>query len=311
MKLTGKVSWFGGPDDEGVDPDEGLAFIYEVDDAPGLFLPEQPPDTTGLARRLDPEKHYIACRWDYEETGKDELLDMRVVVYAPRTGRAFIARPADWGPHEDTGRIADISPGLLDALGIETDDEVEVIFPLREGRREVAICISSGHSTKCPGANGLIDEVTEARDTVDHVAEIMRRRGLTVHTFHDTVSETQEENLERICEWHNSHNRVLDVFVHFNANEPTEEPMGTECLYLSQEELAAEMAQAIASAGKLKDRGPKYRDNLYVLNNTVAPGILIEVCFVDSQADVSAYNKNFHAICGAISGTLAAEMAVA
>jgi len=39
------------------------------------------------------------------------------------------AFPADWGPHENTGRVADISPGLMDDLGIQTDDEVEVIFP--------------------------------------------------------------------------------------------------------------------------------------------------------------------------------------
>ena len=33
------------------------------------------------------------------------------------------------GPHETTGRVADISPGLMEALDIETDDEVEVIYP--------------------------------------------------------------------------------------------------------------------------------------------------------------------------------------
>ena len=34
---------------------EGLAFLYNEDDAPWLFG-EQPPGTTGLARRLDPER---------------------------------------------------------------------------------------------------------------------------------------------------------------------------------------------------------------------------------------------------------------
>ena len=42
-----------------------------------------------------------------------------------------LRRTADWGPHVDTGRVADISPGLMEALGIETDDEVEVKFPGR------------------------------------------------------------------------------------------------------------------------------------------------------------------------------------
>lgn len=132
MKLVGKVSWFGGPDDEGVAPDEGLAFIYDVEDAPQLFLPEQPEDTTGLARRLDPEKYYVACRWDYDETPKEMLLNEMALVRSTKTGKMRRAYPADWGPHQNTGRVADISPGLMQRLGIETDDEVEVIFPARE-----------------------------------------------------------------------------------------------------------------------------------------------------------------------------------
>jgi N-acetylmuramoyl-L-alanine amidase len=130
--LVGTVSHFGGPNDMGVSEDEGLAFIYEVEDAPHLFLPYQPEDTTGLARRLNPFIHYIACRWDYEDTSKDMLLREMALVRATKTGIALKAFPADWGPHVDTGRIADISPGLMMDLGIETDDEVEVIFPHRE-----------------------------------------------------------------------------------------------------------------------------------------------------------------------------------
>ena len=37
LALSGKVSWFGGPEDNGVAPDEGLAFIYDVEQAPHLF----------------------------------------------------------------------------------------------------------------------------------------------------------------------------------------------------------------------------------------------------------------------------------
>jgi hypothetical protein len=129
LALHGKCSWFGGPNDKGVASDEGLAFIQEVEQAPHLFLPHQPPNTTGLARRLDPHAHYIACRWDYDATPHTMLLEQTALVMVPKTGRALIAYPADWGPHVDTGRIADLSPGLMEALGIQTDDEVEVIFP--------------------------------------------------------------------------------------------------------------------------------------------------------------------------------------
>ncbi|MBO4228381.1 N-acetylmuramoyl-L-alanine amidase [Bradyrhizobium neotropicale] len=129
--MTGKVSWFGGPGDMGVAPDEGLAFIYNVEQAPHLFLPYQPEDTTGLARRLNPFVHYIALRWNYDEMTKDEILKHVALVRALKTGVDLTAFPADWGPHGDTDRLADISPGLMHDLGIETDDEVEVIFPYR------------------------------------------------------------------------------------------------------------------------------------------------------------------------------------
>jgi N-acetylmuramoyl-L-alanine amidase len=127
--LVGPVSAFGGPDDTGVSPDEGLAFIYDIDEAPHLFLPYQPEGTTGLARRLNPYIHYIACRWNYEETSREMLKERVALVRSTRSGMALTAFPADWGPHEDTGRIADISPGLMVDLGLETDDEVEVTFP--------------------------------------------------------------------------------------------------------------------------------------------------------------------------------------
>jgi hypothetical protein len=129
MLVAGKVSWFGGPFDKGVAPDEDLAFIYSVDDAPHLFLPRQPPDTTGLARRLNPLTLFLAMRWDYDETPREQLLAQPALIIAPLTGRSVLAWPADWGPHSDTNRVADVSMAVMFALGIVTDDEVEVEYP--------------------------------------------------------------------------------------------------------------------------------------------------------------------------------------
>ena len=137
LDVRGKVSHFGGPEDTGVSASEGLPSYTTPKTAPWLFLPEQPPGTTGLARRLDPNVPYIAMRWDYDVYSKAQLASMNLValVYAPKTERAFMAWPADWGPagpesDHDTGRIADISPGLMKALGIQTDDEVQIVFPV-------------------------------------------------------------------------------------------------------------------------------------------------------------------------------------
>jgi N-acetylmuramoyl-L-alanine amidase len=129
FKVSGKASSFGGPDDQGVSQDEGLAFIHAVEDCPHIFLPFQPKGTSGLARRLNPHVHYVACRWDYVKTPKAMLREEVALVCSPDTGMAMKAFPADWGPNEATGRVADLSPSLMDDLGIETDWVVEVIFP--------------------------------------------------------------------------------------------------------------------------------------------------------------------------------------
>jgi N-acetylmuramoyl-L-alanine amidase len=131
IKIRGKCSSFGGPDDMGVESDEGLAFLYEYSDKPEVFLDEQPPGTTGLARRLNADGvYYIAMRFDYDVHSKEMLRgDVKALVRSPKTGRQFEAHPTDWGPHHSTGRTADLSPALMSALGIVTDDEVEVTFP--------------------------------------------------------------------------------------------------------------------------------------------------------------------------------------
>jgi N-acetylmuramoyl-L-alanine amidase len=129
---TGTCSWFGGPNDDGVSSSEGLAFIYEFEEAPYLFLEDQPPGTSGLARRLDPGVFYIACRWDYDVTSKTMLRDsgQMALVTNKSSGVSRLAHPADWGPHEEqTGRAADLSPGLMENLDLATDDLVDVVYP--------------------------------------------------------------------------------------------------------------------------------------------------------------------------------------
>jgi len=173
------------------------------------------------------------------------------------------------------------------------------------------ICISSGHSTKCQGAADIINEVEEATAVVDEVAEFLKDTGYDVDTFHDTVSTTQNENLNRIVDWHNSHQRDLDVSVHFNAYEHTSKPMGTECLYVNpdEEDLAAQISMGISAVSGLLDRGAKYRDDLFFLNQTAAPAILIEVCFVDSSKDVERYRTYFSLICETIASVLTGDEA--
>lgn len=169
------------------------------------------------------------------------------------------------------------------------------------------VVISSGHGKYVRGASGYIDEVDEARKVVNRCAEIFRSVGVEAMVFHDDVSTSQNENLERIVNFHNSKTRDYDVSVHFNAYNTTTNPMGTECLYVTQQGLAGEVSLAVADAADLINRGAKKRTDLYFLNKTEEPSILIETCFVDSKADVELYHQHFEGICTAIVEAVSGE----
>ena len=172
------------------------------------------------------------------------------------------------------------------------------------------IVISSGHGKYVRGASGILDEVDEARKVVNKVSELLINRSVNVKTFHDDVSKSQNENLNRIVDYHNAQTRDLDISVHFNAYEQVSKPMGTEVLYMTQNTLAGQMSTAIASNGFI-NRGGKKRTDLFFLNNTAAPAILLEVCFVDSEADSEIYRDNFDDICDSIADLLGSESDVA
>ena len=308
----GKCSHFGGPNDMGVSPSEGLAFIYEYDARPDLFLPQQPAGTSGLARRLNPQVAYVACRWDYSVTPKTMLADRSylALVTAPETGRKILCWPADWGPHQDTGRVADLSPGALAILDLETDDIVDVVYPYEEVIAMPKIAISSGHAKHCRGAVGIIDEWEQNVRVVDKVCELILAGGGACVKFHDMHSTTQSANLNTTSNWHNSQTRDYDCQVHFNAFQPTDAPMGTEVLYVTQSTLASKLAAAQASSGGFINRGAKYRNDLHFLNATSKPAVLTEIAFVDSATDCGLYEENFEDICQAIAYTLVPDLTI-
>jgi len=168
-------------------------------------------------------------------------------------------------------------------------------------------CISSGHGKYIRGASGYpvppqLDEVDQARVVVEEVAEYLRLAGDTVYTFHDNTSHDQSTNLSTITNWHNSKTRDYDVSVHFNAYDGSAH--GCEVLYVSQEALAAKVSEAISEAGDFTNRGAKYRSDLYVLNNTEEPAVLIETCFCDNTSDSTNYTENLDTICRMIAEAL-------
>ena len=123
--VAGKMSTFGGPEDEGMSATEGLAIFETIEEAEAnnagdFFLSADEAGAIGLGRRLRVEKLYVACRWNYHEISRHFLQD--AVAHVSANGRTVTARPMDWGPNENTGRVCDMSPAGADALELSTDD---------------------------------------------------------------------------------------------------------------------------------------------------------------------------------------------
>lgn len=169
----GKMSTFGGPKDTGMREDEGLAVV----DAENfrayshLFLGGQMGGSRPLGRNLDPKQNYLACRWNYEVTPREQLLKCRIVVTNPITGQDQEAFAVDWGPSVRTHRIADLSPGLAKSLGLTTNDDCVVTVylpsgsnadgPPKDSRRKQPIVFSRAQIEQ---KFGRIDPVREKGD---------------------------------------------------------------------------------------------------------------------------------------------------
>ncbi len=168
FRVEGKMSTFGGPHDLGMSADEDLALFTKLDlkdpKYAYLFLPAPPPGTSGVGRRLNPDQYYFACRWNYADTPKEFLRRALARVENPQNGRAVDARPVDWGPHPSTGRVADLSPGLAAALGLDTDDVVKITISARRATpvKPTLSVKHAGHGSSNPHAKPVIKAFVES-----------------------------------------------------------------------------------------------------------------------------------------------------
>lgn len=163
--------------------------------------------------------------------------------------------------------------------------------------------VHGGHNKIVPGAAGYLNEVTEDRKVKNAIIKYLKAQGHTVYDCTDDRGKTQSKNLANIVRKCNAHGGItLDISVHLNAGGGT----GVEVLYTSSKgkPYAEKVSKAIANSLGLRNRGAKKRDNLYVLNHTTAPAILVECCFVDSKTDKAKWNvdKCAKAIVEAVTG---------
>ena len=127
--MKGKISTFGGANDAGMTHTEGLSLYehHEADLRPDLFFPRSSDPTEGTSKRLRPDALYFAYRFKHEVFFRKDVQQTPFILRNPKNGKMVCVSLVDWGPAEWTGRMFDLSPKAAELLGVETDEEVEIV----------------------------------------------------------------------------------------------------------------------------------------------------------------------------------------
>ena len=161
------------------------------------------------------------------------------------------------------------------------------------------ISINCGHTLTGEGcgAVGYINESDENRIIGNKVIKILKEMGHDVYSSTVDYSSSASNNLNRIVEIANSQNVDLFVSIHFNSFGVAS-ANGTEVYTYkgNQHEEAIRIVKNISDIGfTLRSpitNGVKDGSDLYVVKNTNAKAILIEICFVSNLKDTELYKKN-------------------
>ncbi len=149
--------------------------------------------------------------------------------------------------------------------------------------------INCGHTvsgTVGSGAVGILNESNETRIVGYKLMDYLREQGVTVVDCTNNYASTVSENLSQIVAMANAQQLDLFVSIHFNSGGGK----GCEVYTYGGEKFA--QAQAVCdNMAKLGfvNRGIKDGSNLYVIRKSAARAMLVEVCFVDTESDVSLY----------------------
>lgn len=152
--------------------------------------------------------------------------------------------------------------------------------------------IDMGHSLSGAGtgASGLLSEVIENRKVGKRLIEMLKEKGHTVVDCSIDKASSTNEQLSGIVKKANA--QKLDLFVSLHLN--SDGGHGTETyVYPTTSAVtkakAKEINNAVADSCNFRNRGVK-EAKFFVLKNTIAPAVLVEICFVDSAEDKNKLN---------------------
>ena len=152
---------------------------------------------------------------------------------------------------------------------------------------KIAIDLGHGVGQDRGASSKYIAEETIIDNVGGLVINKLKALGHTVIEVRPSQASSVSNSLVQRVQKANSNNVDLFVSIHANAGGGT----GTEVYTYQGKELqqARAVLNNLCSLG-FNNRGIK-GSNLFVVNHTNAPAMLIEVCFVDTQSDVELYKS--------------------
>lgn len=156
------------------------------------------------------------------------------------------------------------------------------------------IGIDIGHNLRCDvGAVGIRREDELNLLVGQALIRRFRAKGIKVVECLPSSANNLRDSLSKRCRAANYGGADVFISIHHNACPGG---YGSECLCIKggqqnalSERLSGVILEEICNLG-FRNRGVKDRRDLYVINNTTMPAILIECAFVDSEGDMKNYN---------------------
>ena len=166
--------------------------------------------------------------------------------------------------------------------------------------KEIILAIDIGHNVPYDrGAVGIRKEDDLNRLVGNALISKLRGRGIKVVNCTPSTAKSLNDSLYQRVITANNCGATLFVSIHHNACPGG---YGAEVLCIKsnyQGGLSTKVGQAILNEltlTGLRNSGIKDRRDLYVINNTSMPALIVECAFVDSSSDMANYNPEKSAV---------------
>lgn len=158
------------------------------------------------------------------------------------------------------------------------------------------------------GAVGIETEEFLINSAGKRLIEKLMRLGHHVIECRPQSAKSTKDSLQKRCDIANAGN--ADVYISLHANKFNAQAHGCECYAMSPRAsvVASSICEKISALGFF-NRGVKNGSHLFVLRETNMPAVLVEMCFIDSQKDMSMFDaeKMANAICLGLTGKIPSD----